>query len=128
MAPNLSYIDNGVVVEVAKLGLELHKNSIRHLAVSTAGNVAFGMQWQGGVDLVPVVGLHRRGLAVKTINSLPLFLGQMRGYVGSIAFTGDEQCIVATSPRGGTVQIYDAAGQGLISSIELMDASGVAAY
>ena len=77
---------------------------------------------------MPVVGLHRRGLAVKTINSLPLFLGQMRGYVGSIAFTGDEQCIVATSPRGGTVQIYDAAGQGLISSIELMDASGVAAY
>ena len=128
MAPNLSYIENGLVVEVATLGSEWHKNSIRHLAVSAAGNVAFGMQWQGGADLPPAVALHRRGSVPKTIDVPPLLLRQMDGYVGSIAFTGDEHGIVATSPRGGTVQIYDAAGQGLISSIELMDASGVAAY
>ena len=52
----------------------------------------------------------------------------MRGYVGSIAFTGDERSIVVTSPRGGVVQTYDAAGQGLTSSINLIDACGVAAY
>jgi len=127
MAPNLSYIENGSVVEVATLSPELHKNSIRHLAVSSAGNVAFGMQWQGGVELVPLVGLHQRGLAVKIIDPPDFLLKQMRHYVGSIAFTGDERSIVATSPRGGVVQSYDAAGQGLISSMELMDASGVTA-
>lgn len=128
MAPNLTYIENGVVVEVASLGLNLHKNSIRHLAVSAEGNVAFGMQWQGGGDLPPVVGLHSRGLAAKTIDVPPTILRQMRGYVGSIAFTGDERSIVVTSPRGGVVQTYDAAGQGLTSSINLIDACGVAAY
>ena len=127
MAPNLSYIENGLVVEVAALGPELNKNSIRHLAVSAAGNVAFGMQWQGGLDLVPLVGLHRRGSVAKTIVLPPLLLRKMRGYVGSIAFTGDEHSIVATSPRGGVVQSYDAAGKGLISSMDLLDASGVAA-
>ncbi len=128
MAPNLSYINNGVVVEAATLGSQLHKNSIRHLAVSAAGNVAFGMQWQGGADLPPAVALHRRGSVPRTIDVPPLLLRQMHGYVGSIAFTGDERSIVVTSPRGGVVQTYDALGRGLRSSIERMDASGVAAY
>ena len=128
MAPNLSYIENGMRVEVAALDSEFHKNSIRHLAVSAAGDVAFGMQWQGGAVLPPAVGIHRRGSAAQTISVPPMLIKQMRGYVGSIAFAGDERSIVATSPRGGVVHIYDVAKRALISSLERTDACGVAAY
>ena len=47
MAPNLAYLNAGEVIEAVTLPQEMHKNSIRHLAVDNQGQVAFGMQWQG---------------------------------------------------------------------------------
>ena len=53
MQPNLSYVENGTVTEVATLADAFNKNSIRHLAVRQNGDVAFGMQWQGDEDFMP---------------------------------------------------------------------------
>ena len=61
MAPKLAYIKNGAVLEEAALPAALHKNSIRHLAVSRDGMVALGMQWQGETQPDSLVGTHRRG-------------------------------------------------------------------
>ena len=128
MAPNLTYIANGAVVGVAELGKELRKNSIRHLAVSKTGQVAFAMQWQGLEGFPPLVGMHAFGAQIKTFVAPALDLEKMQGYAGSIAFAGDERHVAVTSPRGGNVHIYDAIDQSLAASIELSDVSGVAAF
>lgn len=127
MQPNLSYIENGSVVETASLPAELHKNSIRHLAVDSSGGVAFAMQWQGDGEAPLLVGMHRRGAEIMLANAAPEALRQMRGYIGSIAFAADDLTLVVTSPRGGVVQIYDAKTITLSAHQSLLDASGVAA-
>lgn len=128
MAPNLAYIEQGHIVEVASLAAEFHKNSIRHLAVSASGKIAFAMQWQGDNDAPPLVGLHTRGADIKTLAAPQETLRQMRGYIGSIAFSGDDHHIAVTSARGGRVQIYGLGGREQIISSTLTDASGVATF
>ena len=122
MHPNLSYIEDRKVVEQVDLAPELHKNSIRHLALGQDGLVAFGMQWQGGATPPPLVGLHRRG---ETISLLPSN-DDMRGYIGSIAMSGDGSQIAVTSPRAGLVQVFDTGSRTQSDSIAFTDVSGVA--
>lgn len=126
MKPNLSYIRNGRVMAAVNLPSRMHKNSIRHLAVSRDGHIAFGMQWQG--DGVPstLVGTHRAGEEVSLAQANPDQMRDMKGYVGSIALAEDGGTIVVTSPRGGIVQFYDAVSARFIGSRPAIDVCGVA--
>ena len=48
MRPNLSYLsEDGEVVDQVELTGEMHKNSIRHIAIDGAGSVVAALQWQG---------------------------------------------------------------------------------
>ncbi len=126
MQPNLAYIENGAVVETAELPPELHKNSIRHLAISPSGDVAFGMQWQGDQAAQPLVGLHRRGSAITLMTAPAEQVRHMKSYIGSIAFSANGKSIAATSPKGGLVHIYDTATGQFIRDIGFADVCGVA--
>jgi hypothetical protein len=126
MAPNISYILDGSVVETCVLAPEMHKNSIRHLAVATDGNVAFGMQWQGEGNPPGLVGTHVRGAALNLMEASPEQLRKMQGYVGSVAFSGSGDAVIVTSPRGGLIQHYNLADNALTKSVDLLDASGAA--
>lgn len=127
MKPNLSYVRNGAVIEAVELPPRMHKNSIRHLAVSKDGHVAFGMQWQG--DGVPpsLVGQHRRGEDVVLMQASPNQMRDMQGYVGSITFTDDASEIAVTSPRGGKVQYFDVRTGVMSHTQTLPDVCGIAA-
>lgn len=127
MAPNLSYLQDGQVIETVALPEDWHKNSIRHLAVSDTGQVAFGTQWQEDTPSPSLVGLHCRGRPAGVFAAPPDAWRAMQGYVGSIAFSGDQRKVIVTSPRGGVVQIHDVGRMSLDSSIPLPDASGVIA-
>ena len=100
MAPNLCYLEKGDVVDVARLPPEMHKNSIRHLAVGPAGQVAFGMQWQGDGPVDTLVGMHRIGSPVRLMSAPPEDLRRLQGYIGSIALTSDGATLAVTAPRG----------------------------
>lgn len=89
MAPKLAYIDEGAVVEMAKLPQEMHKNSIRHLAVSQLGAVAFGMQWQGDQTPQALVGTHQRGRAISLMTAPAEQVRHLDGYIGSVAYSAD---------------------------------------
>ncbi|MDX8350606.1 DUF1513 domain-containing protein [Cognatiyoonia sp. IB215446] len=124
MRPNLAYIAEGEVIDVAQLDARHHKNSIRHLSVAQDGRVAFGMQWQGAAAASPsLVGVHTRGSAVQLATAA---VRQMQGYVGSITFIADGTQIIVTSPRGGLVQSYDAQTLALLNEVKLTDACGAA--
>lgn len=125
MAPNLTYLKDREIIEQIELGPEFQKNSIRHLATSSAGDVAFGMQWEGAGEAPPLVAVHRIGRGTDIVEMPADDHRKMSGYVGSIAFSQDGQRIAATSPRGGVVQVIDAAERALLFSVELEDVGGV---
>ena len=123
MRPNLTYINDRRILEQIELSHDMHRNSIRHLAVGSDGRVAFGMQWQGDGEAPALVGLHQQG-------ETPLLLDgaeDMHGYIGSIALSDDGSEIAVTSPRAGLVQVFDAATASYTRSIALTDVCGVAA-
>jgi len=113
MEPNLAYvdIDKGVLEQVA-LAPDLHRNSIRHLDVRPDGTVAFAMQWQGDLsDPVPLLGLHRRGAALRLLEPPLTEALAMKGYAGSVAFSGTGEEVAITSPRGGRMQVFSVDGR-----------------
>ncbi len=128
MRPNLAYLASGQVIEIAELPREQHKNSIRHLAVNGAGDVAFGMQWQGAQSVQPMLGIHRRGGPIVLAQAPQEHLRQLQGYIGSVAFGPGGRQVAVTSPRGGVAQIYDADLGQMTRATEIADVSGVAAY
>ncbi len=127
MRPNLAYISEGAIVERVELPAQMHKNSIRHLAVTDDGRVAFGMQWEGDGPAPSLVGLHRLGQDMTLMQTLPDQARDMQGYVGSIAYTGHGETVAVTSPRGGTLQFYDSLTAHMTSSRTISDVCGVAA-
>lgn len=127
MAPNLSYAEGGAIVETAHLPSRMHKNSIRHLAISPAGQVAFGMQWQGGDDAPSLVGLHVRGGSMQLCDTSQDQVRAMQGYIGSIAFAQDGALVAVTSPRGNRVQLFDATQAEHLKTLRMQDACGIAA-
>ncbi|MCX7566363.1 DUF1513 domain-containing protein [Sulfitobacter sp. F26169L] len=125
MRPNLAYIEGGEVVETASLPDDMHKNSIRHLAVDRYGTVAFGMQWQGDTAVAALVGTHQRGRGISLMKAPAPDVRALNSYIGSIAYSDGGHIIAVTSPRGGVVQFYDAQTGRLISATQLTDVSGV---
>ncbi len=127
MQPNLTYVENGRVIETAALPPDMHKNSIRHLAVGPGGAVAFGMQWQGDDPVDALVGVHQMGAPIRLMSAAANDVRQMDGYIGSIAIAADGRTIAVTSPRGGVVQYFDAITGQLTDSGTLEDVCGVLA-
>ncbi|MDO6588811.1 DUF1513 domain-containing protein [Loktanella sp. D2R18] len=126
MEPNLTYIQDGQIVDSVALSHDLHKNSIRHIDIAD-GQVAFGMQWQGDGEQNVLAGLHRQGGAINLLTAPTAQSRQMRGYVGSIAFSRGGKHIALTSPVGGVTQVYDVATNMLSHQFIAPDAGGVAA-
>ena len=125
MRSNLSYLSlDGAIKDRVELASDHQRNSIRHLAVSDRGDVAFAMQWQGDLtDNLPLLGVHslrRRHLHLYDDASVRA----MQGYLGSIAFNSDTNQIATTSPRSGVVQVFGS--DGLHHSYNLADVCGVA--
>jgi len=126
MASNLSYIENGSVVETVALGPEHQRNSIRHLSVAEDGLVAFGMQWEGQGHPRSLLGSHRRGSEPSLLDQNPTNVRRLEGYVGSVAVNGS--AIMATYPRGGIAQLHVPSTANAFRTIELEDVGGVARY
>jgi uncharacterized protein len=112
MQPSLTYLSpDGALIEQVRLDPDLHENSIRHLAVSDDGLVAFAMQWEGDKILnPPLLGLHRRDQPVRLASAPEASHRAMNNYAGSIALSGDGTRLAITSPKGGRVQVFDGSG------------------
>lgn len=128
MAPNLAYVQDTHLSEIVSLPKELHKNSIRHLAIAPSGEVAFGMQWQGDGEIDVLLGQHRQGGTIQMLKASLADIRAMQRYVASVAFSQDGQTIAATSPKGGMLQLYDAGTRQLRETSKHADVSGVAPY
>lgn len=129
MRPNLTYTDpNGRIVEQVEIAAELHKNSIRHLALGPEGAVAFAMQWEGpSTEHPPLVGLHVRGGTPQLLQAPAELHRGLQNYAGSVAWSRASGQIAITSPRGSAAQIFDATTGAFQGQILSPDICGVAA-
>jgi uncharacterized protein len=112
MRPSLAYLSpDGALLDQVTLDPGLRQNSIRHLALSDDGLVAFAMQWEGDQALTPpLLGLHRLDRALTLAAAPEASHRAMNNYAGSIALSGDGARLAITSPKGGRVQVFDGAG------------------
>ncbi|WP_281995323.1 DUF1513 domain-containing protein [Ruegeria faecimaris] len=129
MQPRLSYLSlSGSVLEQIELPRTLHKNSIRHLAVRSDGLVGFAMQWQGNrLTHPPLLGLHKRGEALRLLAAPESVQSALQGYAGSIAFAGDGKTIAITCPRGNNLLRFDSLTGRLNDTTPLEDVCGLGA-
>ena len=130
MRPNLAYLDiaSGGILSVVEPAEALRLNSIRHLALRPDGLVAIAMQWQGDLaEAPPLLATHRFGEAGLRLHAAPEPEQlRMRGYGGSVAFSGDGTVVALTSPRGGRLHLFDAKTGAFCEALAMTDVCGVA--
>lgn len=130
MAPSLAYIDlpSGRLLAARSLPPELHRLSIRHLAVAAGGRVAVGMQWEGDPEAeVPLVGIDD-GSGLRLLPIPPEAFDAMAQYVGSVAVDPEGRTIAASCPRGNTITFWDAGSGEFVGSAPMADGCGVAPF
>lgn len=129
MEPSLTYVEiaSGEVMEQVKLAPELHRLSIRHLAIDASGAVWFGCQYEGQrADRPPLVGRHRRGRELELFPGPADTLRALDNYVGSVAVDTSGEIVATSSPRGGIVVFWDAPTGRCLGTRSLADGCGVA--
>ena len=128
MESALVYLDrrSGRLLERATLPRVLRALGIRHLAVARDGRVAVAMQYEGPRgDLVPLVGIHRRGQALALFDAPEPVLRAMRHYCGSVVFDASERIVAASAPRGNAITLWDARDGRYLRALPVADGSGV---
>ncbi len=126
MRPNLTLMaSDGSILDHVALNPALHQNSLRHIAARADGTVACAFQWQGDpFDAPPLLALYRPGQGLRLATPDEITRRAMNAYAGSVGFLATGE-VAITSPRGGTLQVFDAQGQ-FITQYRQPDICGVA--
>lgn len=130
MESSLVFIDSrdGALRAKHVLAPELRLLSIRHLAVSAAGEVVFACQHQGPEEeVLPVAGCLRPGAGALELWPLPPELAaRPRNYAGSAALDASGRIAAVSCPRGNLVTLWELASGRLLDRMEGPDLCGVA--
>jgi hypothetical protein len=129
MDPSLCFIDadTGALKVEHHLPPEIHKLSIRHLAVDKRVNVWFGGQWEGDLETSPeLIGRASLDRPLSIIAPDAPRGVELRGYIGAVAISGDGETLAVAAPRAGRI-VYVATATGAIAGeTVLADGCGLA--
>jgi hypothetical protein len=118
----------GEVITKATLPEDLTSLSMRHIALTANGEVAFAMQDQDPQsDLRPLVGVMEETGRLRFLDIPRDIASTLRGYVGSIAIDTSSQVVCATSPKGGVAMFWALASGTWLGHVSIADGCGVAA-
>lgn len=129
MKPNLAFMDlaDGRILSVNELAQELHKLSIRHLAMMRDGTTWFAAQNQGDIhEPLPLAGSISPEGNLRLLDMPEEQLRLMRGYIGSVAANDRTGGVVFTSPQGNVAFEIDSATGAVRNRIGLEDICGAA--
>ncbi|MEO1159154.1 MAG: DUF1513 domain-containing protein, partial [Pseudomonadota bacterium] len=129
MKPSLVFIDvgDGKRVSSHALPAELHKLSIRHMAVTASGAIVIAMQYEGpGEDRVPLVCRYQAG-RLHLMTAPDRITAQMKNYCGSVAVDRSGQTACVTAPRGNLSTFWSVADGTYLASTGIEDGCGVSA-
>ncbi len=125
MEPALQYIDaaSGRIIETAVLPDK--QASIRHLDVTTEGEIVVGLQLQCELPSdIPLVAFHRLGQEIRYVEAEDHVWHRFQGYVGSVSC--NKSSVVVTSPRGGCFGIISLTDKALTESHSMKDVCAAA--
>ncbi len=128
MEPSLVLLDrlDGSRVGGDTLSRDLHKLSIRHLAVGRSGTVFAAMQYEGPAEHHPPLILKAHKGSVSLLKAPQGVRQNMKNYCGSIALDVGGRIVAATCPRGNMVTFWTVDGE-FSHTVEVQDGCGVAA-
>jgi hypothetical protein len=113
MAPSLVYLDrrDGRPLDEVRPPAELHRLSIRHLALTRDGTVCAALQYEGPAQArPPLVAFHSPGGPLRLAPAPPEVQAAMRNYCGSVAADPSGDWLAVSSPRGNLVTFWGADG------------------
>lgn len=128
MQPSLVYLDrrDGRLRAEQRLAPELHRLSIRHLALGRDGTVCAALQYEGPAqDRPPLVAFHRPGQDLEPVAAPPEIQAAMCNYCGSVAADPSGDWFAVSAPRGNLICFWGADG-GFRGSTPVTDGCGVA--
>lgn len=127
MQPSLALVDvrSGALEARCHLSGDLHKLSIRHLAVAGTGKIAAAMQYEGPEDDTPPLVLTWSGTEPHLHAAPQGIQGAMRNYCGSIAMDSSGDVMAASCPRGGLVTFWQTGSGGFLHALQIKDGCGV---
>lgn len=131
MEPCLSYVDaaTGDLIERVVLPTSYHQMSIRHLTEAGDGSIWFGGQYEGPLtDEVELVGSHKRGGEAELVAAAPEVYRHMNHYIGAMATSRDGRRVASTSPRGGSMVVFDVASRQVLADRDVPDTCGLTAF
>ncbi len=127
MQPSLALVDanDGTRHTSLRLPSQLHKLSIRHLAVNNAGVIFAAMQYEGAADELPPLVARICDGRTHLLRAPGAIQSAMRNYCGSVAFGRSGGVIAVSCPRGGLVTFWNEDGT-FAGSTAIKDGCGVA--
>ncbi|MDQ0313688.1 DUF1513 domain-containing protein [Amorphus orientalis] len=131
MEPCLAYVDaeTGDLVDRVVLPSAYRQMSIRHLTEAGDGSVWFGGQYEGPkTDEVELVGSHRRGGEARVVSAAPAIYRNMNHYIGAMATSPDGRRVASTSPRGGTMVVFDVESRAVLAERAVPDTCGLTGF
>jgi hypothetical protein len=127
---DLAYVDwqSGKLLERTTLKPELARLSIRHLALTAAGDVAAALQDSADMPNLdwPLCLLHRPGSAPRWLETPRGGWGKLRGYCGEASVDSSAGLIALSSPRGNCIGLWDENGAAL-EMLDIHDGCGLSA-
>ena len=129
MKPNLAFVDaqSGDLLARHDLPSDLNRLSIRHIAADASGAVWFGGQWEGDLAETPeLIGRASRDKPLRLIEPDSALGLSLKGYIGSVAASGDGRMIAASAPKAGRIVYVVAETGAVIADSALPDGCGIA--
>ncbi|HIP78592.1 MAG TPA: DUF1513 domain-containing protein, partial [Kiloniellaceae bacterium] len=129
MRPSLAYVDaaNGALLQRFTLPGELHRLSIRHMAVTADDQVCLALQNEGPRDrLVPLAGRQRGEAPIALMPGPEDVLRRMRHYTGGAALDDGGLVLAVSAPRGGLVSFWLPQEGRWLGSLAVPDGCGLA--
>jgi hypothetical protein len=121
-------LSDGAVLTRTTLPEELLSLSMRHMALTAAGDVVFGMQDQDPQsDLRPLVGLLDPAGKIRFLDIPRETAMMLRGYIGSVAVDSTGWVACATSPKGNAAMFWDLRRESWLGQVAVPDGCGVSA-
>jgi hypothetical protein len=130
MDPSLCVLDAGSGECKEQWRLPDHLLSIRHVAMTSDGTTAVGLQYEGKKEQTPgIVALYRPGKNFRLLTAPAQETQRFAGYVASVAISETHDLIAAACPYGGGVACWSLRDErylGFIAASETYGLSRVA--
>lgn len=129
MDPSVAYLDlnSGDVLAQHRLSRDLHKLSLRHMALDGKGQVWVGGQFEGDLQQMPPLVARMTQDTGPVLTEIPDQLASgLQSYIGSVVANRSGDVVATSAPRGGQVMFWSASTGELLGAKAVIDGCGLA--